>query len=103
MWENRDNRPDINLVNGTSAYVEEDGKDVIYFGRTELWKYTVHDIDDPSKDTYEQVGRTWAPFSCDGAGAYSPDLNAFVRTARYTSVMWDMDTAENGRTSGKKK
>src|SRR3546814_5333641 len=35
MWENRDNRPDINLVNGTSAYVEEDGKDVIYFGRTE--------------------------------------------------------------------
>src|SRR3546814_4264672 len=51
MWENRDNRPDINLVNGTSAYVEEDGKDVIYFGRTELGKYTVHDIDDPPKDT----------------------------------------------------
>src|SRR3546814_5004158 len=32
-------------------------------------------------------------FSGDGAGAYSPDLNAFVRTARYKFVMWDLDTA----------
>ena len=96
MWENRDNLPATNLVNSTSAYAEEDGKDVIYFGRRDLWKYTVHDIDDPSKDTYEQVGRTWEPFGGDGAGAYSPDLNAFVRTAQFKFVMWDLDNAGPG-------
>lgn len=93
MWDNRDNRPNVNLVNGTSAYAEEDGKDVLYIGRTELWKYTIHDINDPSRDTHEQVGRTWEPFGGDGAGAYSPDLEVFVRTARNKFVMWDLENA----------
>ena len=97
MWENRDNLEasgfDGNLVMGTTAYAEEDGKDVIYFGRKTLWKYTVNDINDPSADTYEQVGRYYDGFSGDGAGAIDPDLNIYVRTAKLQFTMWDLDTA----------
>lgn len=97
MWANRDNLGlsgfKGNLVNGTTAYAEENGKDVIYFGRTDLWKYTVNDVNDPTKDTYEKVGRYFAAYTGDGAGAISTDLNVYLRTSKYKFVMWDLDHA----------
>ena len=100
MWENRDN---FNLavlagyrkgmVQGTTEYAEENGKDVIYFGRIDLWKYTVHDLDDPSKDTYEKVGSYHDAFVGDGAGAISTDLNIYLRTSAAEFVMWDLNKA----------
>lgn len=97
MWENRDNLGASgfkgNLVNGTTAYAQENGKDVIYFGRTDLWKYTVNDINDPSKDTFEKVGRYFEAFTGDGAGAIDTDLNVYLRTTKYKFVMWDLNHA----------
>lgn len=97
MWENRDNLGVSgfkgNLVNGTTAYAEENGKDVIYFGRTDLWKFTVNDINDPSKDTFQKVGRYFEAFTGDGAGAIDTDLNVYLRTTKYKFVMWDLNHA----------
>lgn len=95
MWENRDNVGQTMgpFINGTTAYITENGKDVLYIGGRDLWKYTVNDIDDPSQDTYEKVGRFWNAFDGAGAGAFDPVLNAYVRTANGSFLYWDLDTA----------
>ena len=45
-------------LRGTSAYVNVDGKDVVYVTDTDgsLWRYTVRDLD-PANDTWERIGR----------------------------------------------
>lgn len=104
MWQNRDNlapqysgdpKPGLGLgfVNGTSAYTTEDGKDSLYLqSSSRLFKYVVHDINDPAADTYEQVGRYfYHPFSGQGAGAYDPERKIFLRTANSTFTFWKMD------------
>ena len=65
MWENRDvpeNLPTApfpnHFIEGSTGYTQENGKDVVFVhgGYTRLYKYTVNDIDDPTQDTWEQVG-----------------------------------------------
>jgi VCBS repeat-containing protein len=100
MWENRDNLSlsgmTKSFVMGTTAYAQENGKDVLYIGRTDLWKYTVHDINDPASDTFEKVGASFVSISSDGAGAISTDLNVYLRTTKSKFVMWDLDHAGPG-------
>ena len=59
MWQNRDKPMGVgNHLRGTSAYVNVDGKDVVYVTDTDdfLWRYTVRDLD-PANDTWELIGR----------------------------------------------
>lgn len=101
MWENRDSLPDSfrSFVNGVSDYAEEDGKDVLYVAdkpgnsQSKLWKYTVPDVDDPSQDTWEIVGRMWDSHAGAGAGAIAPEQEIFVRTAGSQFTFWDLSQA----------
>ena len=65
MWQNRDNDPGGSAsgiweghLRGATAYVNVDGKDVVYVRDTDgsLWRYTVRDLD-PANDTWERIGR----------------------------------------------
>ena len=106
MWENRESLPGDfrSFVNGVSDYAEEDGKDVLYVAdkpgnnQSKLWKYTAHDVDDPSQDTWEVVGRMGDSHSNSGAGAVAPDQEIFVRTAGNQFTFWDLSQAgpQNG-------
>ena len=105
MWVNRDvygffptaSLPS-NFVKGAMGYSEEGGKDVVYVsarsGSTALalYKHTIHDADDPSLDTFEQVGRYFGGINDQGAGAYDPILNIFVRTSGERLTYWDLNT-----------
>lgn len=104
MWQNRNNLkptsptdvrpPGLNFIEGATGYAQEDGKDVLYIQETNsLFKYTVVDVNDPAKDTYEKVGRSSTTFAGQGAGAYNPDRNIFVRTvAGGTFTYWRLDS-----------
>ena len=106
MWENRNNitiiKPLILQPNGTwwpnrwwgegtSAYsYENKDVDTIYISDIhELYKYTIVDISDPSKDILKKVGEQGAVASGQGAGAYDPLLNRFVRTFGRPSATMD--------------
>ncbi|KXJ39823.1 MAG: hypothetical protein AXA67_12235 [Methylothermaceae bacteria B42] len=102
MWQNRDNILNSNIngralesmVNGATAYTSEGGKDVLYIqSKNSLFKYTVNDLSDPSQDAYELVGTASDTFSGQGAGAYSPDHNLFLRMAGITKDfnLWLLD------------
>ena len=97
MWENRDNITDIRPVtilsngtvfsghswlNGTAVYSDErPDADVIYISDIyELFKYTVVDVNDSSKDVWEKVGDTGTAASGLGVAAIEPRLNIYVRT-----------------------
>ena len=106
MWENRDNlepqstgdlKPGssfLGFIEGATAYGEENGKDVLYIqSGTNLFKYTIHDLAFPALDTYELMGQWWTqPFSGQGAGAYDPDRNIFLRSANGTFTFWRLDS-----------
>ena len=108
MWQNRDNlytpsadRPGNNGSSffKVSAYAEENNKDVMYLiTGSDLYKYTVTDVNDPTTDTYELVGfssgRFWLP---EGSAGYSQERNLFVRVGKDAShyfTYWQPD-AEN--------
>lgn len=97
MWENRDNfiqRPDNRapVLNGTTAYMNLNGKDVVFFQYTNtLIRYTVNDINDPSQDVYERVGVAFDTFSGQGAGALDSNRKIFLRTAKNTFTYWSVD------------
>ena len=107
MWENRDMFGNIagspplpgSFINGTTAYYDDDGIDVVYVsarpGGTaqNLYKLTIADPTDPTLDTWEQVGRYFNGFNGQGAGAFDPILNVFVRTSETSFVYWDLNTA----------
>ncbi|MDX2367650.1 MAG: Ig-like domain-containing protein, partial [Colwellia sp.] len=106
MWANRDINANISgspslpskYINGSTAVTVENGVDVIYLtasaGGTaqQLYKHTITDINDPTQDSWEQVGRYWNGFGGKGSGAYSPLSNVFVRTAGGSFVYWDLTT-----------
>lgn len=94
MWQNRNLtlRTDLaarfptNFIDGTSDYAIENGKEVIYkTGHQEtlqvLYKYTVNDVNDPSKDTWEQVGALNS-LHYQSAGALDPVRKVYVQTGR---------------------
>ena len=106
MWENRDIPavlPDApfprRFVDGASDVSEENDRDVVYISgfsggtATALYRYTIHDLEDPGQDTWEQVGRYWNALSGEGAGAYVPTLHAFVRIAGRDIGYWDLHAA----------
>jgi len=99
MWENRDipkNQPGPlyprHFLENSAGYTQENGKDVVYiFGQQSLLsKYTVNDVDDPTQDEWENVG--WGVIWGQGAGAYLPTLNLFVRTSKNLFTYWNLST-----------
>src|SRR5690606_34597754 len=70
MWHNRNTAlfpgAPVSFVGGTTANTVENGKDVIYLtaragsgtDRT-LYRYTIHDPNNPSLDTWEKIGISW--------------------------------------------
>ena len=114
-WQNRNalvvngigaNRPG-SFVNGTSAYVVEQGIESMLVSEApttggDLFRYRIVDIDDPSLDRWELIGPGFKSYSDQGAGAYDPVRRVYLRTARmgtsYGIVMWNVATpgAANG-------
>src|SRR6185369_16542301 len=105
MWTNRSAglpvtgpRPGDNtwgFIGGTTAYAQENGKDVIYLSDGNLWKYTVNDVNDPTKDTYEKIGIYWNSYGvAHGAGAIDVGDHIFVRsTGSQNFTYWDLNQA----------
>jgi len=105
MWENRNNlQPSFagelkpgyggtEWINGTTAYAEENGKDVLYIAvSSQLFRYTVNDLLDSQKDTYQLLGRyILHPFAGQGAGAFDPFRRIFLRTAGYDFTYWTLE------------
>ena len=95
MWQNRDNfPPDTSLgLLGVTAYVNEGGRDVVYFSGQHdfLWRYTVRDLD-PGNDTWELIGRrTISGKDGDGSGAVDPAREIFVKSLTENSFgYWDI-------------
>ena len=111
MWTNRDYRaytftgstliPNSH-INGVTAYAQENGKDVVYFGARpgqgtdqHLFKYTISSLTDVTQDKLEKVGRFWNGPSDQGAGTYDPTRKLFVRTGPATQPItyWDLNNA----------
>ncbi len=105
MWQNRNNlqpaypgelKPGnggTEWIDGTSAYAEEGGKDVLYIAvSSQLFRYTVNDLSDPTKDTYQLLGRYIVyPFTGQGAGAFDPYRQLYLRTAGVQFTYWTLD------------
>ncbi|MEZ5502870.1 MAG: Ig-like domain-containing protein [Halioglobus sp.] len=99
MWENRDvpkNLPDANFpphfIENSAGYTQENGKDVVFVHGAQQYldKYTINDIDDPTQDSWEQVGYGigWG----QPVGAYLPTLDLFVRISPGLFAYWDLST-----------
>jgi hypothetical protein len=100
MWENRDtwgDGPRIpgSMVQGTTDYALIGGMECVFVNTYSqgLWKYTIPDVNDASKDTWEQVGVVYDSYSGEGAGAYDPVRNIYVRTSKTEFTFWDLDNA----------
>jgi hypothetical protein len=115
MWQNRDlfsvmkargTRFPESHGCGTSDALVENGRDVIYmsaaYGGTPqhyLFRHTMPDIDDPTKDTWEVVGRPGADWGCISVGALDRANNLYIRTAKdvapdhFFFTYWDLNFA----------
>lgn len=109
-WQNRDAlvtngsgsiRPK-GIADGFSDTMVINGKDVVYVGGAQdgtamdLYRYTIHDPDNPALDTWELVGINWNTLNTgNSAGALDPGSNLFVRTGDATRnfLMWDLSAA----------
>lgn len=105
MWQNRDNfAPGVDSAQwGTSAYVNKDGKDVVYFTAQydNLWRYTVYDLD-PTHDSWELIGkRPRTGVDSDGSGAFDNTREIYLKTLGTDSFgFWDINhpgTPEDNR------
>ena len=109
MWTNRNaitvngigaRRPD-SFVNGTSAYVLEQGVESILVTESpqnggDLFRYQIPSLANPALDRWELVGPGLRSYSDQGAGAYDPVRRLYLRTAKtgtsYGIVMWNVAT-----------
>jgi len=109
MWTNRNaiavngtgaRRPD-SFVNGTSAYVLEQGVESILVTESpqnggDLFRYQIPSLENPALDRWELVGPGLRSYSDQGAGAYDPVRRLYLRTAKmgtsYGIVMWNVAT-----------
>jgi hypothetical protein len=109
MWDNRNavavngtgaSRPG-SFINGTSAYVFEQGVESILLSEGaetggDLFRYRILDIADPALDRWELIGPGLKSYADQGAGAYDPASRVYLRTARmgsvYGIVMWNVAT-----------
>lgn len=103
MWQNRDAFRNGRLVmpsgysfiNACTAYAQENGKDVVYIRQTyALYRYTLHELSDPTKDTWEKVGTYWDGPGNQVACGYDAVRRLFVRTAinDVPFVYWNLNT-----------
>ena len=111
MWTNRDIY--LNLannqslpgahVNGCTAYAQENGKDVVYVGArppgggtsTNLYKYTVNDINNPAADNWQQVGLYWVGSAAQTACAFDSTRKILLRIGDNSSApltYWNLNT-----------
>jgi len=96
MWQNRNNQPSggTSHLRGTSAYLDVDGKDVVYVTDTSgnLWRYTVQSLD-PATDTWEKIGRRPGTGETGhGSAAIDPANNIYLRGLAANSFgFWDLD------------
>jgi hypothetical protein len=109
MWTNRNaiavkgigaRRPD-SFVNGTSAYVLEQGVESILVTESpqnggDLFRYHIPSLANPALDRWDLIGPGLRSYSDQGAGAYDPVRRLYLRTARmgtsYGIVMWNVAT-----------
>jgi hypothetical protein len=107
MWNNR-NTVAINgigaarpgsFVNGTSAYVLEQGVESILVSESpstggDLFRYRITDLADPTLDRWQLMGPGLKSYADQGAGAYDPNHRLYLRTARLGTshglVMWNL-------------
>ena len=109
-WHNRDNfaalatvttwagTTGVSPVDGTSAVTVENGKDVIYWtGRagpvTYLGKQTIHDLANPSSDTYQVLAGGQSGVGAYGSGAIDPAHGLYVAltdTAAFPFTVFDL-------------
>jgi hypothetical protein len=102
MWSNRENYlnvsrpPSTSFADGCTAYAEENGKDVVYVytKQNALYRYTIHDLNDSSLDSWDKVGVYWGGPGSKTVCAYDPTGKAFVRTGTNAVpfVYWDLNT-----------
>ena len=110
MWTNRNaiavngtgaRRPD-SFVNGTSAYVLEQGVESILVTESpqnggDLFRYQIPSLENPALDRWDLIGPGLRSYSDQGAGAYDPVRRLYLRTAKmgtsYGIVMWNVATA----------
>ena len=109
MWTNRNaiavngigaRRPD-SFVNGTSAYVLEQGVESILVTESpqnggDLFRYQIPSLANPALDRWDLIGPGLRSYSDQGAGAYDPVRRLYLRTAKmgtsYGIVMWNVAT-----------
>lgn len=110
MWQNRDSlapqngvRKPKSFVDGFSDATVVGGKDVIYVGGAQdgtamdLYRYTIHDLNDPSQDSWELVGINWNTLQTgDSAGALDPVRQVFARTGDATRPFLFWDVSQSG-------
>lgn len=110
MWNNRDfvkyqagKTIPVRHVNGCTAYVEEQGRDVVYVGAAasgnatspDLFRYVPGDPASPSSDDIRRVGIYWTGTAGATTCAVDPHRGVFVRTGNSTNkpfVFWNMNT-----------
>ncbi|MBU2710702.1 family 16 glycoside hydrolase [Zooshikella harenae] len=106
MWQNRDIHTHLmglaplpkSHVEGTTALRSGEGKDVVLVnarpGGTHeyLYQYSINDINDPAKDSWELVGTYWNGVNNQGAGLFDPVLNLYVRSGRKVIGFWNLST-----------
>ena len=109
MWMNRNavavngigaSRPG-SFVNGTSAYVVEQGVESVLVSESpttggDLFRYRMPSLEDPSLDRWDLIGPGLKSYSDQGAGAFDPVRRVYLRTAKmgtgFGLVMWNVAT-----------
>jgi hypothetical protein len=109
MWMNRNaiavngsgtQRP-TSFINGTSAYVREQGVESILISEApqdggDLFRYRIESLSNPALDRWALIGPGSRSYSDQGAGAYDPVHRVYLRTAQmsggYGIVMWNVAT-----------
>ncbi len=110
MWQNRDfpknqqgKTMPVRHVNGCTAYVEENGRDVVYVGAgasgnatsPSLYRYLPGDVANPTSDDISRVGIYWTGTAGATTCAVDPSRGVLVRTGNSTNkpfVFWNLNT-----------
>jgi hypothetical protein len=111
MWSNRASQwtgvEPRNYSNNTSAYRDEDGKDVLYLtaqaeysGFPALYRYTVGDVRNGGLDKWERIGESYYAPSGTATAAIDSRHGLYVHTAAITGLsvdlgVWDLSKANS--------
>jgi hypothetical protein len=102
MWSNRESwlyasassaPPSESAVNGCVAVAESNGKDIVYLRTAyRLYRYTVHDVNNPAADTWTRAGRYYSGSGAQTSCSYDASRKVFIALGKTTNpfVYWDM-------------